>query len=105
MIAAFQLRDDTVIHEDKCFVFESHLSQRIHNTRTIEAMGNSMSNQLLDIQKSTLLLMGSLSSMHFGSEVPEVPVSVPIVSFEPGSDAALQPLYLPGPVGLDRSAL
>jgi hypothetical protein len=28
-----------------------------------------------------------------------------MVSIEPGSDAALQLLYLPGPVGLDRSAL
>lgn len=39
------------------------------------------------------------------SEVPEVPIAVPVVAVEPGGDAAIQPVHLPGFMGLDRSTL
>ncbi len=39
------------------------------------------------------------------AEVPQAPFPVPMVAVEPGRDAAIQPLYLPGLVGLARCAL
>jgi hypothetical protein len=36
------------------------------------------------------------------SEVPEVPVRVPVIAVEPGGDAALQLFYLQGFMGMDE---
>jgi hypothetical protein len=39
------------------------------------------------------------------TEVPEVPVPVPMVIVEPGGDVALQFVYLQGFMGMDESTL